>query len=81
MDNSPETPQPASAFPGSILTERILKREILQIDRKRLVFTLKENHNGKYLRISEESGGHRNTIIIPANGIETLQRALGTFLG
>jgi hypothetical protein len=48
----------------------------LPIDRKTFVLTLKENLRGRFLRISEEVGGRRDTIIIPASGLEAFQKLL-----
>ncbi|HZI32329.1 MAG TPA: hypothetical protein VFF11_08295, partial [Candidatus Binatia bacterium] len=36
--------------------------------------TLKENPRGRFLRISEEVGGRRNSIIIPATGLKDFER-------
>lgn len=30
---------------------------------------VKENANGRLLRITEDGGGHRDTIIVPATGL------------
>ncbi len=46
----------------------------VQIERKTFVFTLKENPRGRFLRISEETGGRRNSIIIPAPGLDDFKR-------
>jgi hypothetical protein len=40
------------------------------------LLTLKENPRGRFLRISEEVGGKRNSIIIPATGLEDFKRLL-----
>jgi hypothetical protein len=47
-----------------------LATEKVQIERKSFVFTLKENPRGRFLRITEDVGGRRDTIIIPAPGLE-----------
>ena len=46
----------------------------LQVERKMFTFTLKENPRGRFLRITEEVGGRRNTVIIPSPGLEEFQR-------
>ena len=48
----------------------------LQIERKNITFDLKENLRGTFLRITEEVGGHRNSIIIPTAGVEQFRDAL-----
>lgn len=52
------------------LAEEVLKVERIQIERKTFIFTLRENPRGRYLRITEDAGGRRDTIIIPATGLE-----------
>jgi hypothetical protein len=54
--------------------EDTLKSEKIQIERKTFVFTLKENPRGRFLRITEDVGGRRDTIIIPAPGLEDFRR-------
>ena len=56
--------------------EQILGSEQLEIDRKKLVLTLKKNRRGGYLRISEHAGSHQNTIIFSADGIRDLIKVL-----
>ena len=63
---------PASK-PG--LQEDTLKSEKLQIERKTFVFALKENLRGRFVRITEDVGGRRDTIIVPASGLREFQRA------
>jgi hypothetical protein len=56
--------------------EDTLKSEEIQIERKAFVFTLKENPRGRFLRITEDAGGRRDTIIIPAPGLKDFKRLL-----
>jgi hypothetical protein len=49
--------------------EDTLKTEKIQIERKTFVFSLKENPRGRFLRITEDVSGRRDTIIIPAPGL------------
>jgi hypothetical protein len=56
------------------VAEDTLKTEKLQIERKTFVFTLKENPRGRFLRITEDVGGRRDTIIIPAPGLEDFRK-------
>lgn len=48
----------------------------LQIENKIFYIDLKSNHNGKYLKISEKSGGRRHNIFIPESGVEDLKSAI-----
>ena len=56
--------------------EETLKTEKLQIERKAFVFALKENPRGRFLRITEDVGGRRDTIIIPSTGLEEFRRVI-----
>ena len=58
------------------MNEDTLKTEKVQIERKTFVFTLKENPRGRFLRITEDVGGRRDTIIIPAPGLEDFKKLL-----
>lgn len=49
---------------NQLLSERI------QIERKQFFFDLKENPRGRFLKITEEVGGRRDTIIIPSTGLD-----------
>ncbi len=48
----------------------------LQIERKHFHVELRENDRGKFLRITEEAHGRRNTIIIPSTGVDDFRSAL-----
>jgi len=58
------------------MNEELLKSERIQIERKTFLFTLKENPRGRFLRITEDVGGRRDTIIIPAPGLEEFKKLL-----
>jgi hypothetical protein len=62
------------------VNEDTLASEKLQIERKSFVFTLKENPRGRFLRITEDVGGRRDTIIIPAPGLEDFLKVLETMV-
>ena len=55
---------------GQLLSERI------QIERKSFYFDLKENPRGRFLRITEDVGGRRDTIIVPSTGLDVFREAL-----
>ena len=59
-----------SGSPKPPVNEDTLRSEKIQIERKSFQFTLKENPRGRFLRITEDVGGRRDTIIIPAPGLE-----------
>ena len=58
------------------VTEESLRIERIQIERKAFIFALKENPRGRFLRITEDVGGRRDSIIIPATGLEDLKRVI-----
>ena len=58
------------------VNEETLKSDKVQIERKVFVFALKENPRGRFLRITEDVGGRRDTIIIPAPGLEDFKKLL-----
>jgi PurA-like ssDNA and RNA-binding protein len=62
--------------PKPAVNEDTLKSEKVQIERKTFVFALKENPRGRFLRITEDVGGRRDTIIIPAPGLEDFKKLL-----
>ena len=57
--------------------ENQLFSERIQIERKQFYFDLKENPRGRFLKITEEVGGRRDTIIIPSTGLELFRDTLG----
>ncbi len=63
-------------FPKPPVNEETLKSDKIQIERKTFVFALKENPRGRFLRITEDVGGRRDTIIIPAPGLEDFRKLL-----
>jgi len=58
------------------VTEETLKSAKIQIERKTFVLALKENSRGRFLRITEDVGGRRDTVIIPAPGLEEFKKLL-----
>jgi len=47
-----------------------LYSDTLQVERKFYFFDIKENSEGKFLRITEKKDDRRNSIIIPASGAQ-----------
>ena len=74
---SPYGNQPRQySAPKPPVNEDTLATDKVQIERKTFVFTLKENPRGRFLRITEDVGGRRDTIIIPAPGLEDFRKIL-----
>ena len=72
---SPYGPRPYGT-PKPMVNEDTLKSEKVQIERKTFLFTLRENPRGRFLRITEDVGGGRDGIIIPAPGLEDFKKLL-----
>lgn len=62
--------------PRQPVQEKVLNSGQMQIERKTIVVVLKENKMGRFVRISEEAGGRRNSVIIPADGLVEFQKLL-----
>jgi hypothetical protein len=50
--------------------EDSLKSDKMQVEKKQFFFDLKENPRGRFLRITEDCNGRRDSIIVPAAGME-----------
>jgi hypothetical protein len=53
-----------------------LASEKVQVDRKVFFLDLKENERGRFLKITEDVSGRRDTIILPASGFQDFIDAL-----
>ena len=62
--------------PRPFVQEDTIKTSELQIERKFITITLKENPRGRFLRITEEAGAKRNTVIIPITGLDDFKRVI-----
>jgi hypothetical protein len=58
------------------VVEETIKTDKIQIERKTFVISLKENPRGRFLRITEDVGGRRDTIILPATGLADFKRVV-----
>lgn len=56
--------------------EKTLASRQVDIEQKRFFFDIKENQKGKYLRITERSGG-RSSIVVPLGGVNIFKDELG----
>lgn len=73
----PRPYSPSSGYPPKPpVHEDTLKSERIQIERKTFSLTLKENPRGRFLRITEDVNGRRDTIIIPATGLADFKRVV-----
>src|ERR1700757_1945941 len=56
--------------------DNIIEARELQIERKHFYVELRENERGRFLRITEEAHGRRNTVIVPSTGINEFNAAI-----
>lgn len=61
---------------GSPRIDKMILSERVQIERKQFFFDFKENAGGRFLRITEDVSGHRDTIIVPATGLQLFRESL-----
>ena len=62
--------------PKNVMDNVIITRE-LQVERKHFYIEFRENERGRFMRITEEAHGRRNTIIIPSTGLDEFMSAAG----
>ena len=66
----------AQAHPRPASREDLLKSGELLVERKNFFIMLKENSRGRFLRITEDTSGRTNSIIIPDSGFGEFLRVL-----
>jgi len=55
--------------------DTIIASRELQVERKRFVIEFRENARGRFLRITEDAHGRRNTVIVPSTGLNEFMTA------
>lgn len=60
--------------------EETLRSEKIVVEHKTFYFFLKQNQRGRFLRITEESNGKSDTIIVPSTGIKEVKEMLDSLL-
>ena len=60
--------------------DNIIAAQELQVERKHFYIEFRENDRGRFLRITEEAHGRRNTIIVPSTGLDEFSRTLDEVL-
>ena len=60
--------------------DSVIEAKEFQIERKRFHVEFRENDRGKFLRITEEAHGRRNTIIVPSTGVDEFTAAIDQVL-
>ena len=82
ISNERPSPYGRSAYsqPKPPVNEDTLHSGEVRIERKTLVFTLTDNPRGRFLRIIEDVGGRRDTIIVPSTDLEEFQKLLDSMV-
>ena len=65
--------------PGTDSTER-LASETFSIERKKFFLDLHQNHRGQFVRITEDTGGRRDRIMVPAGALRDLVEAINRIM-
>ena len=60
--------------------DNIIEARELQIERKHFYVELRENDRGRFLRITEEAHGRRNSIIVPSTGVDDFTATIAEVL-
>ncbi|HZR06064.1 MAG TPA: hypothetical protein VFA61_09565 [Candidatus Udaeobacter sp.] len=60
--------------------DNIIEAKELQIERKHFYVELRENERGRFLRITEEAHGRRNSIIVPSTGVDEFTATIAEVL-
>jgi len=60
--------------------DNIIETKEVQIERKHFYVEFRENDRGRFLRITEEAHGRRNTIIVPSTGTQEFTAAIDDVL-
>ncbi len=56
--------------------DNIIASRELQVERKHYYIEFRENERGRFLRITEEAHGRRNTVIVPSTGLNEFNEAI-----
>ncbi|MEM9444780.1 MAG: PUR family DNA/RNA-binding protein [Verrucomicrobiota bacterium] len=60
--------------------DNLLISEKIAVERKQFYFDLKENERGRFLKITEDVNGRRDTIILPSTGMKDFAKALNAII-
>jgi hypothetical protein len=60
--------------------DNVLASRELQVERKFFRLEVRENDRGRFLRITEENQGRRNTVILPDSGFADFAKAINEVL-
>ncbi|MFZ4116374.1 MAG: RNA-binding protein [Chthoniobacterales bacterium] len=57
-----------------------LESREIQVERKFFTAQIRENERGKFLRLTEEAQGRRNTVIVPSSGFADFANLINDIL-
>ncbi len=60
--------------------DQVLESRELEVERKYFRIEVKENDRGRFVRITEESQGRRNTVIVPGTGFDEFAKLINEVL-
>lgn len=60
--------------------DNIIESKELQVERKHFFIEFRENERGRFLKITEEAHGRRNSVIIPSTGLAEFDQLLDQVL-
>jgi hypothetical protein len=60
--------------------DQVLESRELQVERKFFRLEVRENDRGRFLRVTEENQGRRNTVIVPDTGFADFARVVNEVL-
>ena len=78
MRNNPD--EVSGGWNGVQSPVEMLATERVESERKVFFFDLKQNARGRFLKVSEDAKGHRNTLIVPASGLRDVVLAMARML-
>lgn len=58
--------------------DNVIASQELQVERKHYYIEFRENDRGRFLRITEEAHGRRNTVIVPSTGLNEFNAAINS---
>ena len=69
-----DRPQFSEGFEAK--SARTLATEKIEVEYKTFFLDLQENHRGRFLRITEDAGGRRETVIVPIENAREFTESL-----
>jgi len=79
--STPYSPKPGfSQGNRPAQAEDMLKTDFIKVERKTFVFSLKENPRGRFLRITEDVLGRRDSIIVPVSGLKAFKQVIESMI-